>query len=141
MKKLIILASCILFVAFATSCSKMDNAEDFVGTYKVSTVEHVTWGNDSGSLTDTGVLTITKVSKNRVRTSGYFSTEGEISGDNVYFESISASDSYGHTTTVFDKGTLNGNVLSFTCTSSGQLAYNGVLYPYYSTAQMTCIRQ
>ena len=141
MKKLIILASCILFVAFATSCSKMDNAEDFVGTYKVSTVEHVTWGNDSGSLTDTGVLTITKVSKNRVRTSGYFSTEGEISGDNVYFESISASDSYGHTTTVFDKGTLNGIVLSFTCTSSGQLAYNGVLYPYYSTAQMTCIRQ
>ena len=141
MKKLIILASCILFVAFATSCSKMDNAEDFVGTYKVSTVEHVTWGNDSGSLTDTGVLTITKVSKNRVRTSSYFSTEGEISGNNVYFESISASDSYGHTTTVFDKGTLNGNVLSFTCTSSGQLAYNGVLYPYYSTAQMTCIRQ
>ena len=141
MKKLIILASCILFVAFATSCNKIDNAEDFVGTYKVSTVEHVTWGNDSGSLTDTGVLTITKVSKNRVRTSGYFSTEGEISGNNVYFESISASDSYGHTTTVFDKGTLNGNVLSFTCTSSGQLAYNGVLYPYYSTAQMTCIRQ
>ena len=141
MKKLIIIASCLLFVAFATSCSKMDNAEEFVGTYNVSTVEHVTWGNDSGSLTDTGVLTITKVSKNRVKTSGYFSTEGEISGNNVYFESISASDSYGHTTTVFDKGTLNGNVLSFTCTSSGQLAYNGVLYPYYSTAQMTCIRQ
>ena len=140
MKKLILIASC-LFLVFATSCSKMDNAEAFVGTYNVSTVEHVTWGNDSGSLTDTGVLTITKVSKNRVRTSGYFSTEGEISGNNVYFESISASDSYGHTTTVFDKGTLNGNVLSFTCTSSGQLAYNGVLYPYYSTAQMTCIRQ
>ena len=130
-----------MFVAFATSCSKTDNAEEFVGIYNVSTVEHVTWGNDSGTLTDTGVLTITKVSKNRVRTSGYFSTEGEISGNNVYFESMSASDSYGHTTTVFDKGTLNGNVLSFTCTSSGQLAYNGVLYPYYSTAQMTCIRQ
>jgi len=141
MKKQMIIASCLLFVAFATSCSKIDNAEEFVGTYNVSTVEHVTWGNDSGSLTDTGVLTITKVSKNRVRTSGYFSTEGEISGNNVYFESMSASDSYGHTTTVFGTGTLNGNVLSFTCTSSGQLAYNGVMYPYYSTAQMTCIRQ
>ena len=76
MKKQMIIASCLLFVAFATSCSKIDNAEEFVGTYNVSTVEHVTWGNDSGSLTDTGVLTITKVSKNRVRTSVYFTTEG-----------------------------------------------------------------
>lgn len=141
MKKLIILASCMLLVAFSTSCSKKDNAEDFVGRYNVSTVEQVTWGNDSGTLTDAGVLTITKVSKNRVRTSGYFSTEGEISGDQVYFESMSASDSNGHTTTVFGTGTLNGNVLFFTCTTSGQLAYQGILYPYYSNAQMTCIRQ
>ena len=140
MKKLTI-ALCILLLAFATSCTKEDNAEAFVGTYNVSTVEHVTWGNDSGSLTDTGVLTITKVSNNRVRTSGYFTTEGEISGKIVYFESMSSSDSYGHTTTVFGTGTLNGNVLSFTCTSSGQIAYQGVMYPYYSTAQMTCIRQ
>ena len=140
MKKLTI-ALCILLLAFATSCTKEDNAEAFVGTHNVSTVEHVTWGNDSGSLTDTGVLTITKVSNNRVRTSGYFTTEGEISGKNVYFESMSSSDSYGHTTTVFGTGTLNGNVLSFTCTSSGQIAYQGVMYPYYSTAQMTCIRQ
>ena len=130
-----------MLLAVATSCSKDGNADAFVGTYNVSTVENVTWGNDSGSLTDTGVLTIVKVSKNRVRTSGYFSTEGEVNGNNVYFESMSASDSYGHTTTVFGTGTLNGNVLFFTCTSSGQLAYNGVLYPYYSTAQMTCIRQ
>jgi len=141
MKKIILLASCILFVAFATSCSKKDNAEDFVGRYNVSTIENVTWGNDSGSVTDAGVLTITKISKNRVKTSGYFSTEGEINGNNVYFESMSASDSYGHTTTVFGTGTLNGNVLIFTCTTSGQLAYQGVMYPYYSNAQMTCIRQ
>ena len=140
MKKLAI-ALCTLLLAVATSCSKDGNADAFVGTYNVSTVENVTWGNDSGSLTDTGVLTIVKVSKNRVRTSGYFSTEGEVNGNNVYFESMSASDSFGHTTTVFGTGTLNGNVLFFTCTSSGQLAYNGVLYPYYSTAQMTCIRQ
>ncbi len=140
MKKLAI-ALCTLLLAVATSCTKDGNADAFVGTYNVSTVENVTWGNDSGSLTDTGVLTIVKVSKNRVRTSGYFSTEGEVNGNNVYFESMSASDSYGHTTTVFGTGTLNGNVLFFTCTSSGQLAYNGVLYPYYSTAQMTCIRQ
>ena len=140
MKKLAI-ALCTLLLAVATSCTKDGNADAFVGTYNVSTVENVTWGNDSGSLTDTGVLTIVKVSKNRVRTSGYFSTEGEVNGNNVYFESMSASDSFGHTTTVFGTGTLNGNVLFFTCTSSGQLAYNGVLYPYYSTAQMTCIRQ
>lgn len=140
MKKLII-ALCVLFLAFMTSCSKKDNAEDFVGRYNVSTIEHVTWGNDSGSVTDAGVLAITKISKNRVKTSGYFSTEGEINGNNVYFESMSASDSYGHTTTVFGTGTLNGNVLTFTCTTSGQLAYQGVMYPYYSNAQMTCIRQ
>lgn len=140
MKRLAIVF-CTLLIVLATSCSKEGGADAFVGTYSVSTVEHVTWGGSSGSLTDTGVLTITKISSNRIRTSGYFSTEGEVSGNTVYFESMSASDSSGHTTTVFEKGTLNGNVLTFTCTSSGQLASGGVLYPYYSTAQMTCIRQ
>ena len=140
MKKLVVVLFTLL-LAVATSCSKMDNADAFVGIYNVSTIEHVTWGNDSGSLTDTGVLSITKISKIRVRTSGYFSTEGEVNGNNVYFESMYATDSSGHTTTVFGTGTLNGNVLSFTCTSSGQLAYQGVMYPFYSTAQMTCIKQ
>lgn len=140
MKKLAVVL-CALFVVFATSCTKDGNAEAFVGTYNVSTVEHVTWGNDSGTLTDTGILYITKVSSNRVRTSGYFSTEGEVVGNSVYFESMYAQDAAGYTTTVFGTGNLNGNVLSFTCNSSGQLAYNGVMYPYYSTAQMTCIKQ
>lgn len=140
MKKLAI-ALCALMIAFATSCTKSGNADAFVGTYSVSTVEQVTWGGDSGTLTDTGVLMITKVSSNRVKTSGYFSTEGEVVGNNVYFESMYASDQSGYTTTVFGTGMLNGNVLSLTTTMSGELAYQGVLYPFYSTAQMTCIKQ
>ena len=114
MKKLAIVL-CALFVVFATSCTKDGNAEAFVGTYKVSS--------------------------NRVRTSGYFSTEGEVVGNSVYFESMYAQDAAGYTTTVFGTGNLNGNVLTFTCNMSGQLASNGIMYPFYSTAQMTCIKQ
>lgn len=130
-----------LLLMVSTSCSKKDDADAFVGSYSVSTVENVTWGGSSGTVTDNGTLTITKVSSNRVQTSGYFNTFGEVVGSSLYLESKTSTDSSGTLTIVFGTGILNGNVLSLTSTMSGRLASNGVLYPFYSTAQHTCIKQ
>lgn len=129
---------------FAISCSLealKDDSDDFVGTYKASVIENVRWGSDSGTLTPTGTFYISKVSANRVQVTGYINTYGEVNGKTVYFESMYDSDSEGYITTVFQQGILNGNVLTFSTTSSGQLKYNGKMYPYSATSSWTAIRQ
>ena len=138
-------ATSILGLAlFAISCSPealKDDADDFVGTYKASVIENVRWGSDSGTLTPTGTFYISKVSANRVQVTGYINTYGEVNGKTVYFESMYDSDSEGYITTVFQQGILNGNVLTFSTTSTGQLKYNGKMYPYSATSSWTAIRQ
>lgn len=129
------------------SCSKDEtgstgnDADRFVGTYSISVTEQVVWGSDSGTLTDTGVLTITKISDTQVRASGFFNDIGEVTNSAIYFESIKTSDSAGYMTTTFSPATLSGNVLTMTATSTGQLPYNGVRYPYRSTQQITGIKR
>ena len=59
----------------------------------------------------------------------------------VYFESMTNPDSEGTITTVFQQGIRNGNVLTFSTSSSGQLKYNGKMYPYSATSSWSCIRQ
>ena len=122
-----------------SSCSKegdafTDNrADKFLGTYSISVIEHVVWGNDSGTLTDTGTLTISKISETQVEARGFFNCVGEIANDAIYFKSIRPSDSAGYMTTSFGPATLSGNVLTMTATSTGQLGQNGKLYPFRST--------
>lgn len=128
------------------SCSKDENgsvgsdADRFVGAYSISVTEQVVWGSDSGTLTDTGVLTITKVSDTQVRATGFINDIGEVANSAIYFESIKASDSAGYMTTTFGPATLSDNVLTMTATSNGKLANNGVLYPFRSTQQITGIK-
>lgn len=108
------------------SCAKKpleDSAEDFVGEYKASVIDNVRWGSDSGTLTGTGTFYISKVSSSRVKVSGYINTYGEVNGKMIYFESITNTDSEGTITTVFQQGILNGNVMTFSSTSTGQLSY------------------
>ena len=130
-------------IAFLTltisSCSKegdafIDNRADKVlGTYSISVIEHVVWGNDSGTLTDTGTLTISKISETQVEARGFFNCFGEIANDAIYFKSIRPSDSAGYMTTSFGPATLSGNVLTMTATSTGQLRQYGKFYPFRST--------
>ena len=67
-----------------SSCSKDENtstdncADRFVGTYAVSVIEQVVWGNDSGTLTDTGTLIISKISDEQVQAKGFFNCVVEI---------------------------------------------------------------
>lgn len=129
------------------ACSKEVNgfsegdADRFVGTYSISVTEQVVWGGDSGTITNTGVLIITKVSDTQVRATGFFNDIGEVANSAIYFESIKSSDSAGYMTTTFGPATLSGNVLTMTATSNGKLASNGVLYPFRSTQQLTGIKR
>ncbi|HIS23447.1 MAG TPA: hypothetical protein IAC09_08415 [Candidatus Cryptobacteroides intestinipullorum] len=133
-----------LSLTLLSSCTKVesdDPADDFVGTYNVSVIENVVWGYDSGTLNDNGTFIISKLSANRVQVRGYISTEGEVVGSMVYFEGSKSSDSEGYFTTSYGPGTLSGNVLTFTANQTGQLASNGVLYPYRNTSYFTAIKQ
>lgn len=129
------------------ACSKEVNgfsegdADRFVGTYSISVTEQVVWGGDSGTITNTGVLIITKVSDTQVHATGFFNDIGEVANSAIYFESIKSSDSAGYMTTTFGPATLSGNVLTMTATSNGKLASNGVLYPFRSTQQITGIKR
>lgn len=134
----------IILIVSNIACvkEKSGDADAFVGTYNVSTIENVVWGSGSGTLADNGILYISKISSTRVKASGYFNTEGEVVGKSLYLNSKTDSDpSFGTITTSFSEGILNGNVLTISTVSSGQLGENGVLYPYRATAQHTCIKQ
>lgn len=142
MKKfLLLLAYALTIVACSGTLDKEDEADAFVGTWNVSVVEHVVWGSASGTLTNTGTLIITKISANRIQTSGYFRTQGEVVGNVVYFEAMHSSDSAGYMDDVFGPATLNGNVITVTGNTTGQLKDNGVAYPYRRTAEITMIRK
>ena len=122
MKKLFPFFLVALVVLAFISCSKespSDDADAFVGTYSVSVVEHVVWGTASATLTDTGTLKIIKISSNRVQTSGYFRTQGEVVGNIVYFEAMHSSDSEGYLDDVFGPATLSGNVITVTGNTTG----------------------
>ena len=138
---LLFIASVFALASCSGALDKEDEADAFVGTWNVSVVEHVVWGSASGTLTDTGTLIITKISANRVQTSGYFRTQGEVVGNVVYFEAMHSSDSAGYMDDVFGPATLNGNVITVTGNTTGQLKDNGVAYPYRRTAEITMIRK
>ncbi len=129
----------------AVSCSKQhvneDAADAFVGSYSVGITQSVVWGQSTGTITDTGVLNIYKVSETRVQAIGPITSYGEIVGSMVYFEPVKVSDSAGYYTIAYGPGTLAGNVLTITANRSGQLSYNGILYPFRSSDQYIAIKQ
>lgn len=85
------------------------------------------------------MLSITKLSSDRVRATGYINSDGSVVGSSIYFEPAYGSDSYGYMTTTYSPATLSGDVLTVTATSSGQLATTayGKLYPFRGTEQIT----
>ena len=133
MKKLLL--NCLLLSIFAvlnSACSKQDDdADAFVGYYTTSATVTSTWAGTTHTSALSGNMTITKVSANRVKTSGWMSTYGEVVGNAIYLESYPYSESDYTTTTVFGPGFLNGNVLTFSCTESGKILSSGTWYPYY----------
>ena len=134
----------IIFISLGlSSCINNEDSatvDNLVGTYSISAVEYVTWGYSSGTMSNSGMLTISKISGNRIQTSGFFSTTGTVSGNTLFFEAFNSSDAYGYITYSFSSATLSGNVMTFTIYASGQLADNGVMYPYRMTSNVTAIK-
>ncbi len=130
-----------LCVIFSTSCTKEDDADAFVGRYSVSDIENETYAGMTHTSSISGTMNITKVSANRIQTSGWIDTFGEVVGNAVYLESISGTNSNGSLTIAFSNGYLNGNVLTFSSTTSGSIQINGNWYSYSSLGQHTCIKQ
>ena len=129
-------------LSFCTCTKDADgDADMYVGVYSVSVVENVTWGGSSGTLTDNGTITITKLSSNQVKVTGYFSTTGRVSGSTINLEGMSTSDSSGSINTVFGTGIYNGGTITISSTRTGQLKSNGVMYPFTSRDQITAIKK
>lgn len=133
-------AAILFTAAILLSCSKdkdNDDADKFIGTYTVSAIDHVTWGRDSKTLTDSGKLRISKISASRIKTTGIFATQGEVIGSTVYFAPITASDATGYFTRTFYPATITGNVLTINMYSSGKLEG----YPFTSNTYFTATKQ
>lgn len=142
MKRIIMLFAMALVAMFVcNSCTKEDYADAYVGIYNVGLVQNVTWGNSSGTVTDSGVMRITKESRNRVKLEGFISTEGVVTGNSIQLESTTLTDSYGTITTVYGPGLLTGDMLTLSATSTGRLKNNGVFYPFSSFDRFTCVKQ
>ena len=125
----------LLFLLLAISCTGLDPTPDpadaFVGRYTYTTNYFVTWGADSGSLSDNGAFTLTKLSKDQVKMTGAWTSIGEVVGDTVSFSEDMQSDAAGYITYKFGVGTLTGKTLIFNYSGSGSLKYtNGVAYPW-----------
>lgn len=132
---------CLVCVFLGSSCRKEDDADAFVGIYDVRLTENVTWGNASGTTTDTGVFCITKESSTRVKLTGYISTYGNVYGNIIQLETTTSSDLTGTLTSIYSPGTLSGNVLLITANTTGRLISNGIYYPFSSIESFTCIKR
>lgn len=146
MRRFISSQAVVTFVVMLVSCSKepvkSDDADAYVGTYSVSIIENVVWGNDSGTLNDNYTMRIEKISSNKVKLiSDFIYEEADVVGNIIYIPGDTFSDSSGYYTRSYSQGVLSGNVLTVTRYHTGQLASYGVLYPYRSTATITAIKK
>lgn len=96
--------------------------EDLVGTYSVELEQSIVWGGDSGTAYDSGTITITKTSGNRVKLRGFISTTGELINGKLYLDSNTNTDSYGYITTTYNSVIFGGGIITISARSSGQLA-------------------
>lgn len=141
--KTIIRLFAILFSAFIiSSCATFDinDEEQFIGTYTVNITEQVTWGYDSGTLTDTGTLYIEKSPSGNLQTKGMINTTARVIGSYLYLDNTYVSDSYGYISTSYSSALLVGNTMSFTGNAYGQLKSNGKMYPYSSYQRITATK-
>ncbi|MBP3497215.1 MAG: hypothetical protein J6K33_05215 [Alistipes sp.] len=143
-----------LFIIAAISCctciscekeeleggTTIGSMEDLLGTYSVTVRENIIWGGDSGTLYDNGIIEITQIYGNRVQLRGLISTQGELVNGKLYLNSETSSDIYGFLTTTYNSVIFGGGIITIWAKVSGQLASNGVLYPYSSSSYFEGIK-
>ena len=138
--RLFIIAAIGCCVCISCEKNEMDDKpqigsmEDLLGTYSVTVEENVFWGGDSGTINDTGTITITILDKNRVQLRGLISTKGELVNGKLYLDSETNTDSYGYLSTTYKNVIFGAGILTIWSETSGRLATtpNGTLYPFNS---------
>lgn len=140
MKKLLYL---LLISVLCVSCWERENSEPgpadaFVGQYEFTNYYSSTMGGDyAGSFTLQGRFTLKKLSANKVKMTGGWSSVGEVVGNTVTFSDEYFSDVIGHINYSFDVATLDGDILRFNYHGTGELKEDGVLTPYTCAGQVT----
>lgn len=151
MKKILIFFFAITAISFV-SCSKVDDREQFVGTYSVDATGSATAYAYGESLTipfdaSNEPMTITKSSNNEteVIVSGFFNGTAIVVGNSIQFESFSETATEQGMTMVVDfnvrKGSLNGNVLTFRIDVSGNIYYEGSTFPLSGSISSIATKQ
>ena len=136
------------FVLFAASCNSpgveaplKDDADDFVGVYKIGVVADYLIVPLIGRYSAEGELRIDKISANRVSLSDFIESEAEVQGNAIYIEPTSETTSLYSITEVYNQGLLSGNVLTFSSVDTGTYTQNRKKYPVSLTARFTAIKQ
>ncbi|MBQ9202374.1 MAG: hypothetical protein IJ154_08445 [Bacteroidales bacterium] len=143
MKKLFYL---LLLPLLCVSCEELeepepDPADAFVGRYEYFTTMFATYGSASQTGMLEGEFSIVKLSRDRVRMTGDWSSIGEVYGNTVSFSDDYQSDASGYLTFKFGAASFSGGLLYFNYTASGRLKYtDGVAYPFTCNGSVTAHR-
>lgn len=145
----------VLFSALLvfTSCSKTDDRDQFVGTYRITatgsystTIDGQTYTNPLSSA-DNATITITKSSTtdNTVFVSGFYNAEAEVSGNSISIDpetDTETDDGMTISMTIsHNRGTLSGATLSFTSNITGNIYYQGYSYPIFGDLSNIAYKQ
>ena len=102
-----------------TSCK--DDTEQFVGAYTVTEDIIETIGSKTNSYTMNGTMSISKVSRNKVKVSGWIDTEAETYNNTITFRSNKWDDDEYDVVFSYGLGVLDGNTLTFGVLASGKV--------------------
>lgn len=157
MKKNTIL-KCLLWIVITniivlTSCSKADERDQFVGTYRINATGSYSLVIDGQTYTEpissdnNATLTITKSSNsdNIVFVSGFYNAEADVVGNTITIDSETGTQTQNGITITMtvshNRGTLSGNTLSFTSNITGNAYYQGYSYPLYGNISNVAYKQ
>lgn len=120
-----------------------DPADAFVGNYSMSQTYLSVIANTSNSYTaDDGGFILTKLSKDKVKMTGGWTTIGTVIGNTVSFEdTMQSGDMYSQSYS-FSVATLTGNTLKFSYSSTGHIKFEegGLTYPWSCTGNVTATK-
>ena len=143
----------ISVVIMTTGCSKTDDRDQFVGTYRINATGSFSLIIDGQSYTEpissanNATITITKssYSENIVFVTGFYNAEADVVGNTIMIDSETDTQTQdGITTTMtiaHNRGTLSGNTLSFTSNITGNAYYQGYSYPIHGSISNVAYKQ
>ncbi|MBQ2076286.1 MAG: hypothetical protein II471_02120 [Bacteroidales bacterium] len=143
----------VLALFALASCTKTDDRDQFVGTYRLNATGSYSMVINGETYTEplssgnNATLTITKSSnsENIVFVSGFYNTEADVVGNTITIDSETVTQTQdGITITMtisHNRGTLSGNTLTFTSNITGNAYYQGYSYPIHGNVSNVAYKQ